>query len=324
MQVKPGKEVLFRSSFHKLHSGVKIRLMQIPKFVDFKTDDGLNLPGLFYSVEGSKKVLIYLHGNGSSSVFYDEGLCRDLPQALGAKGISLLKFNNRGANVIKRFTVERNGVEERVPFGMAYEKIKDCVFDIDASAAFLQKMGYEEFYLAGASTGANKICVYDHYKPVNIFKKYVLICGGDDTGIYHDLFGDSKFHKLLAKAKEKIEKGEGLEIAPETLKIGEVFSYQGFYDIANPDGDYNCFPYSEAFRGMKISTKPLFRYFEAIKKPSIVIYGENDEYAWGDINKVISTLKKYKPDFDYKVIKGADHGFTGKQKELAETVTSWL
>ncbi|OGM78380.1 hypothetical protein A2188_00840 [Candidatus Woesebacteria bacterium RIFOXYA1_FULL_43_9] len=298
--------------------------MQTPKFVDFKTSDGLTLPGLLYEAKGSKKVVIYLHGNGSSSIFYDEKKYRDLPEASTEKGISILKFNNRGANIIKKFTIEKDGVEERIPFGMAYEKIKECVPDIDGAIEFLQELGYEEFYLAGASTGANKICVYDHYKPKNIFKKYVLVCGGDDTGIYYNLLGNTKFFKILAKAKEKINKGEGLEIAPEVLSIGEVFSYQGFYDIANPDGDYNCFPYSEAFGKVKISTKPLFRYFKGIKKQSIVIYGEKDEYTWGDIQKVISTLKKYQPNFEYKVIKGADHKFTGMQKDLAKTIADGL
>lgn len=298
--------------------------MQTPKFVDFETSDGLNLPGLLYETKDSKKAVIYLHGNGSSSVFYGEKEYRDLPETLNKKGISLLKFNNRGANIIKKFTIKKNGVEKRVPYGMAYEKIKECVFDIDGAVKFLQKLGYNEFYLAGASTGANKICVYDHYKPKNIFKKYILICGGDDTGTYYSLLGDAKFFKILAKAKEKIDKGEGLEIAPEILPIGEVFSYQGFYDIANPDGDYNCFPFSEAFKGVKISKKPLFRYFKGINKDSIVIYGEKDEYTWGDINKVISTLKKYQPDFEYKVIDSADHRFTGKQKELAKIIADWI
>lgn len=298
--------------------------MQTPKFVDFETSDGLTLPGLLYESRGSKKAVIYLHGNGSSSIFYDEKEYRDLPEALYKKGISFFKFNNRGANIIKKFTIEKDGVEERVPFGMAYEKIRECVLDIDGAVKFLQKLGYKEFYLAGASTGANKICVYDHYKPKNIFKKYVLICGGDDTGIYYNLLGKVKFFKLLAKAKKKIENREGLEIATETLPIGEVFSYQGFYDIANPDGDYNCFPFSEAFKRVKISTKPLFRYFKSVKTPSIVIYGEKDEYTWGNIKKVVGTLKKYQPDFEYKVIDGADHRFTGKQKELANIIADWL
>ena len=296
-----------------------------PRFVDFETLDGLTLPGLLYQAKGSKKVVIYLHGNGSSSIFYDEKEYRDLPEALNKVGISLLKFNNRGAHVIKKLNIREKGIEtDRKPFGMAFEKIKECVPDIDGAVAFLQKLGYKEFYLAGASTGANKICVYDYYKSKNIFKKYVLICGGDDTGIYYDQLGKTKFFKLLSKSKEKIKKGEGLEIAPATIPMGEIFSYQGFYDIANPDGDYNCFPFSEAFKGVKISTKPLFRYFKSIKKPSLVIYGENDEYAWGDISNVVKTLKNYQPSFEYEIIEGADHKFSGKQKELSKIIASWL
>ncbi|MFH1706234.1 MAG: DUF1749 domain-containing protein [Patescibacteria group bacterium] len=298
--------------------------MQRPKFVDFETNDGLTLPGLLYEATGSKKVVIYLHGNGSSSIFYDEKEYRDLPEILNQKGISLLKFNNRGAHVIKKLNIRKKGSEvEREYFGMAFERIKECAPDIDGAVKFLQKMGYKEFYLAGSSTGANKICVYDHYKPKNIFKKYILICGGDDTGIYYSILGNKKFFELLNEAKAKIKKSKGGELIKELLSV-EVFSYQGFYDIANPDGDYNTFPFSEAFGGINISKKPLFRYFKSIRKPSIVIYGEKDEYAWGDIKKVIETLRKYQPGFEYQVIKGADHSFTKKQKEVARIIANWL
>lgn len=298
--------------------------MQEPRFVEFTTSDGLTLPGLLYSTKDSKKVVIYLHGNGSTSIFYDESKSRDLPRELNEKGVSLLKFNNRGAHIIKKFTIDRNGKEERVPFGMANERIKDCVLDIDAAITFLKKMGYKEFYLAGASTGANKICVYNHFVPKNIFKKYILICGGDDTGLYNSLLGNKKFKLLLNKSKKMIKKGKALDIATETLSIGEIFSYQGFYDIANPDGDYNCFPFSEAFGLAQLSTKALFRYFKEINKDSLVVYGEDDEYTWGDINRVINTLKNHRPVFNYKVIKDADHRFTGKKQELAKIISNWI
>ncbi|MEK7550467.1 MAG: hypothetical protein AAB535_01670 [Patescibacteria group bacterium] len=184
-------------------------------------------------------------------------------------------------------------------------------------------MGYSEFYLVWVSTGANKICVYDHCKPKNVFSKYVLLCGGDDTGIYYSVLGKEKFFRLLKESEEKIKNGEGEDLIEELLP-DEIFSYVGFYDIANPDGDYNCFPFSEVFTKTKLSTKPLFRYFVEIKKPSLVIYGENDEYAWGDINKVINILKSYQPDFEYITINDADHGFTGKKKELAEAISNWI
>jgi pimeloyl-ACP methyl ester carboxylesterase len=293
------------------------------KVTEFKTKDGLTLPGILYEAKNSNKVALFLHGNGSSSIFYDQNDNLDLPHELNKKGISLFKFNNRGAHIIKKLNVKVGDEIERKKYGCAYEIIKECVQDIDGAIKYLQDLGYSEFYLIGASTGANKICVYNYYKPINVFSKYILLCGGDDTGIYHSILGKEKFSKILSKSKKMIKKGQGEEIMKELLP-DEIFSYKGFYDIADPDGDYNCFPFSEALGKAKLSTKPLFRYFKTIKTPSLVIYGENDEYAWGDVSKVINILKSYQPSFIYKIIKDADHGFTGKKNELARLISDWI
>jgi pimeloyl-ACP methyl ester carboxylesterase len=291
------------------------------EFVQFGTPDGLNLPGLLFAAKDSKKAVIYLHGNGSSSVFYSGNY--DMAKVLNEHGITVLMFNNRGAHIIKNIDKVSGNTVENGKYGMAYEKIKECVEDIDGAVLFLKSRGYNEFHLMGSSTGANKICVYDHYKPDNEINKYILLAGGDDTGIFFDMIGKEKTEKLLAKAQEKIAAGKGTEIIEELLDM-EIFSWQGFYDIANPDGDYNCFPYSEVIKNIKLSRKPLFRYFQGIQKPSLVMYGELDEYAWGDIPRVVEILKKYQPSFEYHIIPGADHGFTGKKAEMAELAANFI
>ncbi|MBI3620362.1 hypothetical protein HY214_04450 [Candidatus Roizmanbacteria bacterium] len=295
--------------------------MKAAEFVQFRTADGLTLPGLLFAPAGGTKVAIYLHGNGSSSVFYKENY--ELAHKLNEGGVAVLFFNNRGAHLIKKLDVWKNGRTERKFFGMAYEKIKDCVIDIEAAVAFLKARGYGEFYLIGVSTGANKICVYDHYRPKNAVKKYVSVCGGDDTGIYYQLFGKEKFNTLLRKAEEKVEKGLGEELIGE-LMPADFFSYRAFYDTADPNGDYNVFPFYEVINKVKLSRKPLFRYFKAIKKPTLVVYGALDEYAWGDVPRAVAILKRYQPGFEYAIVPGADHGFTGKDTKLARTVSSYI
>lgn len=298
--------------------------MNRPTIVQIKTEDGLTLPGLFYEAPNSKKAAIFLHGNGSSSVFYSDDLKEEQANALNNKGVSYFLFNNRGAHLIKKLNVEnKDGTIERKRFGMAYEKIKDCIKDIDAAINFLESRGYSEFYLIGESTGANKICVYHYFKPNNKVAKYILLGGGDDTGIYYNELGEKRFNKLLKEAKGKISKRKGEEIICELLPE-EIFSYIGFYDIANPDGNYNVFPFLEAIKGVKLSKKKLFRLFKLVNKPTLVIYGENDEYVWGDVPKVIKILKEQKPEFEYAVIKGVDHGCSQHQKELAKVITNWL
>lgn len=294
-----------------------------PQFIEFQTKDGLTLPGLLYRGKKDKAVVIYLHGNGSSSVFYDETKNRPLASALTKKNISILYFNNRGAHIIKKLNVRRGKKEERKRFGMAYEKIKECIEDIDGAVSFLKKQGYRKFYLAGASTGANKICVYNFYKPKNDVEKYVLLSGGDDTGICYHALGKLRFWKLLAEAKRKIKAKRGEQIIKEMLP-DYFFSYIGFFDIANPEGDYNIFPFYEILHKVKLSKKPLFRHFKSIKKPTLVVYGDQDEYAWGNVPKIVETLKSYQPKLDYRIIRGADHGFKNRETELARMVVNWL
>ena len=299
--------------------------MNQPRLIEFKTEDKLILPGLLYEAGTSDKIAINLHGNGSSSVFYDQEDGLDLPSELAGVGISLLRFNNRGAHIIKKLNIYSNKIKkDRKSYGCAYETIKECVFDINAALKFVKNLSYKEFYLIGKSTGANKVCVYDYYNLGSEFSKYVLICGGDDTGIYYDLLGDKLFYKLLSKSKKKIKNGDGDQISQELLKFEEIFSYKSFFDIANPDGDYNCFPFSEVLGRAKLSKKPLFRYFKNIKKPSLVVYGSKDEYCWGSVSKIVSWMKKLKPDFSYEIIKGADHGFNGKKEALAVVVANYL
>jgi len=294
-----------------------------PEFIEFRTKDGLTLPGLLYVAPRSKSLAIFLHGNGSSSVFYDESKNHVFTKALAQKGISTLYFNNRGAHIIKKLNIGSGKNKTRKQFGMAHERIKECVTDIDGAIAFGKKRGFKLFYLIGSSTGANKICVYNYYKPRNVIEKYVLVCGGDDTGIYYKQLGKNKFWEFLKLAKQRIKQKRGYELMTELLPK-ETFSSIGFYDIANPDGNYNVFPFYETLRNVKLSKKPLFRHFKSIKKPTCVVYGDRDEYAWGSVSKVVEILKTKQPDFEYKIIKGADHGFTRHERALAKTVAAWL
>lgn len=295
------------------------------ELVEFNTTDDLILPGLLYEPSKStKKVLISLHGNGSSSAFYNVEENNLLAAAVNSKGIAFFPFNNRGAHYVKR--LRKSNSDEHTMAGTAYELIKDCIYDIDGAIKYLKALGYEEFYLIGFSTGANKICVYNYYKKNNPLSKYILAGGGDDTGIYHEIMGDEKFNSVLIKSRQKIKAGKGDEMAPYEYMNG-LYSYQSIFDTLDANGDYNTFPFSEAMGKAKISNKLLFRYYKLINKPTLVIYGENDEYCYGDVQGCVNILQQQtenKQKFTFRIINGADHGFHGKDTELAKLVSNWL
>ena|SRR3989338_396669 len=279
------------------------------QLVSFLTSDHLSLPGLLYEPEKkTDRVAIYLHGNGSSSIFYGAEEMNLFGEILNKNGISFFPFNNRGAHWFKKLNAGANDTKSRVLYGMAVELIKECIIDIDSAINYLKKIGYKTFYLIGVSTGANKIVVYHYYRKNNPVGKYVLLSGGDDTGLYFEYnFKKNKkyFFQFLEKCRNVIKNGNGKKLVPRSLVSDPLISYQSLYDTVNPNGDYNIFPFNEYMNKLHLSKKPLFKEYRTIDKPTL---------------KECPNRKL----FTFKIIKGADHGFTGKEKELLKIITDWL
>jgi alpha-beta hydrolase superfamily lysophospholipase len=303
------------------------------EFLTVLSTDSLELPALLYSPKVSaQKVAVYLHGNGDSGVFYKEKHINELGKALSAQGIALLALNNRGARYKKSLIISgtnKPGSEEKFSGGAHYELIKDCNKDIDGAVALLKSRNFKEFYLVGFSTGANKICVYDATTKQNPFAKYVHAGPGDDSGLFYNEIGDKKFWLSLKLAKKYIGDDQPLKVMPRYSGM-HPFSAQSTYDILDPDGAYNTFPYFESTR-KRLGKKKLFDEYKRITKPMLVVYGEYDEFTYtgGGTKKALDLLKRITHEkalerSDFQIIKGTDHGFHGKEIEMAELVASWL
>ena len=303
------------------------------QFVSLLSADKLKLPGLLYTPDRpTTKAAVWLHGMGDSGMFYGPDRINGLGRALTDKGISLLAFNNRGALAQKTLYIDDETLpkeQRRFQAGTYYEKIIDCIKDIDGAVGYLQAQGYDELYLMGHSTGANKVCVYDAHVKKNPFRKYVLAGPGDDSGLFYDEIGERRFWLSLSYAQKTILKGKGEQVMPKYTGM-YPFSAQAAADILNPDGNYNTFPLYEATT-KRLGKKPLFAEYKQITKPTLVIYGENDEYTYtgGGTAAALAifrgfTSPKALPHADFVAIPETDHGFHGQETVFAKTVAEWL
>lgn len=254
-------------------------------------------------------------------------------ETLTTAGIAFFGFNNRGSGYIQKlrrynhitFPDSREVIEE-IKGGTALELIKDCIHDINGAIVYLRSLGYKRFYLIGESTGANKICVYHYYQPDNPVEKYVLLSGGDDTGLYYKMLGKEAFFRMLERSENEIATGNGSRLIPEYIDTN-LMSWQSLYDTIYPDGDYNIFPFNELFNSLKLSSKQLLREYRSIDRPVCVIYGGNDEFCYGRVSEIISLLKRevqHPDNAAFYIVPGADHGFTGKLPELTRIISDWL
>jgi len=307
-----------------------------PEFLTLTTADQLDLPALLFEPEEkTKKVVIFLHGCGSASIFYKQKKMSLFAQELDKVGYSFFPFNNRGAHYLKKFS--RGVGEEKVEVmkGTSTEIIAETVLDINAAVDFLKSRGYEHILLMGESTGANKICVYQHFQPKNSLTGYILVGGGDDTGLWWNMLGDQA-QTLFTEAQKRVKIDQQTPQAESdktsldlisTKLSNAIMSYQGLYNVMNPDGDYNTFPFREFTTDWKISHQPLFRYYQEIDKPTFALYGELDEYTGCDPHQAVEILSQVhrQPSLiSTQVVSGCDHGF--KDNEILEisAVIAWL
>ncbi|HUP64984.1 MAG TPA: alpha/beta fold hydrolase [Thermoanaerobaculia bacterium] len=297
------------------------------RLIRFAAADGVLLPGLLYQPrKQTREAAIFLHGNGDSSIFYSAERTNAFAEEMVRRGIAFFPFNNRGAGLIKTLKRRTRTIRRTVTAGMTYEKIRDCVADIEGAIACLRHEGYRRIHLIGHSTGANKICHYNRRRRRNPVGKCILLAPGDDVGIYYDQLGPRRFHPALERGRVMVKKGEGHRLAPASLSPFPI-SWTSLLDTIDPDGDYNVFPFLDAMRGLGLSKRPLFRDYRLLKKPTLSLFGANDEFCFGDVPRCVDLLRAHAAvprRFEGVVLPDANHGFGGHEREAGAIMAEFL
>jgi pimeloyl-ACP methyl ester carboxylesterase len=303
---------------------------QLPmaQLVTVKASDGLLLPALFFEPnQKSKRLVIWLHGMGSSGIFYSVEHTNALADAFTHRHTAFLGLQNRGGGMLQSLKFyDDKGEKQRRLQGTTHELIVECRYDIEGAITFAVERGYTELFIGGHSTGANKVALYNFLKSDNPFAGYILYGGGDDTGIFYEDLGKERFEWALSQAKQKINEGRGEELAPFEM-MDDYFSYQSAYDILDPDGRYNTFPYFEAQSGTRLGKKPLFQEYKSIHKPTLVIYGAQDPFCRPNVSAIMVILRRESSQsdlFTYKQVVGADHGGHPFEDQIADNIASWV
>jgi len=298
------------------------------QLIEVISEDNLILPGLLFENNNHDQLAIWLHGTGDNGVFYKTKLINALAKELNDHHISFLAFNNRGAHDRKYL---KNNLNPNQSFlgGWTNEIIKDCIYDINGAINLAKQLHYSQLYLIGHSTGANKIVLYHFKNQKNSpFKKYILLGPGDDTGL-QALSNEKQFLYNLQLAQKYLTQNRYFKIMPKYSHLYPM-STQSAFDMLNPDGDYNIFPYFEVMYH-RLGHKKLFQELNSIDRPTLIIYGQNDEYLinYSGVNMVKKIIKQnLSPStlsrITFKIIEGSDHSFHDHEYVLAREISRWI
>ncbi len=292
--------------------------------ISFTATDNVVLYGLRYIAgEHSKKIAIYLHGAGSSSILRNPQLNIQLAAQLTRKGVDLLMFENRGASYIKKLHIANNAGNSSTRLGgMAYETIEECTLDIYGALEWAHSAGYRTFYLIGHSTGANKLCYFlsDNTKQSAI-KKVYLLAGGDDITLQRKRFKDNGIN--CENILEAVNASHEDELVPAKSFPGEhPISYKSLRELVTPYSDYDIFPFV-AYQETPADGR-LFRQFKSIQVPTVVIYGSLDFGTVIAPSAAIELLTSLNTRATGYLIDGANHNFNGFEETLAEVIAKEL
>ena len=282
----------------------------------FNTEDQIELVGLLETPDKpTNKVIISIHGMQSNCLKQRETI---LSNTVVNAGIAYFAFNNRGAEVMT-YTKKVTG-DKQLNGGVVYEDVLDGYYDIKAAINKMLELGYAQIYLQGHSLGCTKI-VYTYNKLKNEnnvanIKGIILLSLVDIPDCQKYDLG-SKYEQILQYAEEKERQGKLEELMPEESFDHpiSVKSYLRYFKY-NKDIDFakfNCMDYD-------------FKELISIEIPLFMRWGNVHELVIQNLDDLVkflkSKIKNNKLDIGY--IDGADHGYTGKEKELAKEIINFV
>lgn len=292
------------------------------QIVDFTTPDKVLLTGIHIGNPKSRTCYIFIHGLGGS-VFSN----RELAKLLVDKDSSVLLFNNRGHDLIARIKkIDKRKKKGTVSFtgGAAHEVFTDCVDDIEGAVQFATSQGAKQIILVGHSTGSQKSIYYlisstSHSRggkqsrsSDGIIKGVVLLSPLSDFAgiIKHTPVEDYK--NLLKISEALVMQGTPHQLLPTTIWPA-LADAQRFLSLATPMSEEAIFSYYDPNKES---------IFSSINTPTLILLGDADEYRDRPIKKIKDWFDTHQNTVQYqsKIIKDGDHGFSGKEKEVAQII----
>jgi alpha-beta hydrolase superfamily lysophospholipase len=271
------------------------------------TRDGVWLDGIVAEPGGRRgAALVWVHGLGS--VFSaGQPLTRALVEGLNAAGIAYFKFNNRGHDVVAG--------RGRHLAGAAFERFRQSVEDIRAMVAFVRRRGYRRVFLAGHSTGANKVLYYGAHVRDPRVGGIILVGPVSDVAAEAKRLGARELRRRVAAA-ERIARRDPRALVPRAWGFWSAHRYISLY---RPGEDEDVFPYY----------RPNARWttFRAVRLPLAAILGSRDEYLDRPAREVIEAFRRNAErarSFTGAVVPRARHGFQGHERELADLAVRWI
>ena len=282
----------------------------------FVTPKKYVLNGLWYGGDKPERTIVFIHGLGSSAFAHHDYLA-----PLAGTKTAVIFFSNRGHDQvarIRRACYRAESKERPLLAGAAHEVFADCVDDIAGVVHALRRKRVKRVYLVGHSTGCQKSVYYlASGKSAKNIRGAVLLCPVSDFAIIRKMTDHKRLRRAQAVARELVRSGKPHSYLPAKI-WPDLIDAQRFVSLYTPDGAEELFPYAQPGKVPK--------RLRQIRIPLHIVLAEKDEYhdrstqeiaAWFSTN--VRSVKG-----TVSVVRGAGHGFKGREDKVVSEVRRWL
>ncbi len=261
----------------------------LAELIKLQTSDGLSHFGAFYPAEKAPQPLaaVMVHGMTGSFVGEIEGT---VPAMLAQAGFATLVANNRGHGIL----------------GAATEPFAGCIPDILAALDFVQARGFKRIALFGHSKGGTKVAYYmAQTADSRVAGLGLLSPAGGVNGVpafFSPQFGARNPTAWIQRAMRKAKQGK-----PDTLYASNQWPY---LMSAGMIADHT-----------NITGENVLENLPKIHVPVLAACGSL-EVEWC---VPVSTLLRQPPaGYMVDTVEGADHVYTGRERQLADLMIRWM
>jgi alpha-beta hydrolase superfamily lysophospholipase len=280
------------------------------------TKDKLVHQGLFFRPKKSgKKAILWIHG--LTSTFYNNvTLFESIVEVCEKNGMGFAAFNNRGHDIVtgmRKIDEHEPKGYRKVTGGAGNERFEDCVYDIEAGISFLADRGFADIILAGHSSVANKACYYGGVKKDKRVCGIALISPVSDR--LDPGLDKEKTARRIAEMKKEIAHGRGDELLAGIHMF--PVTPRRMVSLYGPRSAEDTFDYGDP--------NPTLSSFRAIRVSTLILMGSLDEYLDRPVEQMLDVFasRSGAKNFQYVIIRGALHGFNGKEREMAGALIRW-
>jgi len=272
------------------------------------TSDHLELFGFLAEAEGEKDAIL-LHIHGTSSSFYCEEYAGLFAEEFPALGVTTLFTNNRGSHVMEAWQNT----------GAGLEMFEDCLLDIDAWVRYAIEGGYRRIFLQGHSLGTEKIVYYMNQGEFAGKIAAVILLGVSDSFGNQARIAQTFPVNPMEEARRLVAEGKGDQFLTSVWRPHgggvpqSAASYLNFFS-----------PGSELSKALPLRLGKGLLHYRQIKVPILVVVGEYDPFTCLPVSEAIQLLEKENQQTRTKIIAGADHDFSGKEKELLQVIKEFV